>query len=1314
LKYKILIVEDESIEAMNFEQSLNSLGYDVVAIASTGKDALQKVAELKPDLILMDIILKGEMDGIEAATEIKKDFNVPVVYLTAHPEEDAVNRAKLTSPYGYLIKPVSKIDLKNIIELALYKHQMENELKAINDALMKRDEQFRHFIDGAPIAIAMFDSNMNYIAASLRWIEDYNLQGQELHGKSHYDVFPEIKDEWKKVHKRALAGSIERNEEDDFVRADGSVQYIRWEVHPWYSSSDDIGGIIIFSEDITERKKATELLRKERNKLQGMLDSMLDGVYIVNKDYEIEYVNPSIEKEFGLFKGQKCYEYINDRDDVCPWCKNDEVFSGKTVKWDWSVKKTGKTYELFDIPLKNPDGTISKLEIFHEITQRKKTEKALKESEKNYRNIFENAVEGIFQSTPEGYYRSVNPAFAKMAGFKSPEEMISQVNDIQNQLYANPEDRVKIKELLENYGSVKNFETEIIRKDGQKIWVSINASAVNDDKGNVHYEGTTQDITDHRKTEESLSKLSHLKEELLKRLSLDEKLELITTSVVDIFEADFARIWLIKKADLCEKGCIHANVKEGPHICKNRSSCLHLVSSTGRYNHIDGDHRRVPIGSYKIGRIASGKDLKFTTNDACNDPRVHDHEWAKDLGLVSFSGFKLTSEEGKPVGVLALFSKTPIDQDTEILLQDIANTTSQVILAGSTEEALKESEERYRTLFESYPNYTILVGPDGVLLDVNVAAEQITGKSREEMVGKHFLELGIFPKEDLDLVSEIFSQRLQTGKMDPHRVRIIDKNGNIRWGLNQITTIMKDDKLDYALVIGRDITEYKKAEDKLKENAKRFRAVAESAVDAIVTTDENGNIIFFNHSLIDIFGYRKEEMTGRPLTILMPERFKESYLNELQKFKESGEHRLIGRTASTTGLRKDGFEFPFEMSLASWKSSGKTFFTSIIRDVTKQKIAEEQIKDQLKKLTILNQVIDMANNATNIDDLLKDIVNSTMELLGFNSGGIYLLEENKRFVELIYYENFPSAIVENHSRAKVDEMPFSKLYGDKKPLYYNIESDPSIVRTGFKSVAIVPLYSTGKIIGSISIASSEKSSVSDLEIDILESIGLEAGTVIAKMYSEKATKDSLKEKEVLLKEIHHRVKNNLQIISSLLDLQEIYVKEDPTAVNVLEESKNRVISMAMIHEMLYQSKDLSHINFYDYINMMVSNLFDSYGANAIIPAINVEEIYLNIETAVPLGLIISELVSNSLKYAFPEKKGTITIKLQPINNEYKLTISDDGIGIPKNIEFDTESTLGLRLVNTLVNQLDGTIKLNRTNGTQYTITFKELTYNKRI
>ncbi|MBI5679716.1 MAG: PAS domain-containing protein [Methanobacterium sp.] len=215
---------------------------------------------------------------------------------------------------------------------------------------------------------------------------------------------------------------------------------------------------------------------------------------------------------------------------------------------------------------------------------------------------------------------------------------------------------------------------------------------------------------------------------------------------------------------------------------------------------------------------------------------------------------------------------------------------------------------------------------------------------------------------------------------------------------------------------------------------------------------------------------------------------------------------------------------------------------------------------------------------------------------------------------------------------------------------------------------------------------------------------------------EREMENSLKEKELLLKEIHHRVKNNMQIISSLLNLQKNYV-EGEESLNILQESQNRVKSMAMIHEKLYKSKKLTHINIKDYIQSLVSDLSYFYGAieNNINAITEIDDIKLNLETAIPFGLIINELVSNSLKYAFTNKKqGEIKVSFKTHGQKYELIISDDGIGIPKDIDFKNTDSLGLQLVNNLIDQLDGEIEIEKTHGTKFKIKFKELKYETRI
>ncbi|MBI4660138.1 MAG: PAS domain S-box protein [Verrucomicrobia bacterium] len=205
-------------------------------------------------------------------------------------------------------------------------------------------------------------------------------------------------------------------------------------------------------------------------------------------------------------------------------------------------------------------------------------------------------------------------------------------------------------------------------------------------------------------------------------------------------------------------------------------------------------------------------------------------------------------------------------------------------------------------------------------------------------------------------------------------------------------------------------------------------------------------------------------------------------------------------------------------------------------------------------------------------------------------------------------------------------------------------------------------------------------------------------------------KRSLREKEVLLKEIHHRVKNNLQVISSLLRLQSGYVRED-SARELFRESQNRVASMALIHEKLYQSQDLARIDFYEYLLSLVSMLFRSYSTqtNRVQLETHVDHVFLNIDAAIPIGLLVNELVSNSLRHAFPDDRpGTIKIGFcSAPSGECVLTFSDNGVGLPEDFDLDNPATLGLRLVRILTTQLGGALNFERNDGTGFTITFRE-------
>jgi len=209
--------------------------------------------------------------------------------------------------------------------------------------------------------------------------------------------------------------------------------------------------------------------------------------------------------------------------------------------------------------------------------------------------------------------------------------------------------------------------------------------------------------------------------------------------------------------------------------------------------------------------------------------------------------------------------------------------------------------------------------------------------------------------------------------------------------------------------------------------------------------------------------------------------------------------------------------------------------------------------------------------------------------------------------------------------------------------------------------------------------------------------------------AEEFLKKSLAEKEILLREVHHRVKNNMQIISSILRMQSRNI-DDPKLKDVLQESQNRIHSMALIHENLYNNKSLANINFASYIKSLTNNIartYISHQANVIFDY-QIDEAYLPMDIAIPCGLIINELISNSFKYAFRDKsKGIISIHFQNIkDDEYKLTVSDNGVGIPAGLDITKTKSLGMKILHKLVQQIEGDLKSDFSNGTKFTIIFK--------
>ena len=231
--------------------------------------------------------------------------------------------------------------------------------------------------------------------------------------------------------------------------------------------------------------------------------AMQDHVYIVKDDYTVEFMNESMVKDFGEAKGEKCYQLLNQNVEVCPWCRAKEVFGGGTIRREIYFPKIDKTFYVLEMPLKNPDGTILKLGVCRDITQRKKREEKIKSSEADYKRLFENVGCGVYISSKEGKFLNANKALLTMLGYENKEEFLKI--DIKKDLYLKVQDRRTFQEMIEREGQVINYEVDFKRKDGTPIVIMLTSHVLYDSQGDVAgYEGIMVEQTQRKKMEKEL------------------------------------------------------------------------------------------------------------------------------------------------------------------------------------------------------------------------------------------------------------------------------------------------------------------------------------------------------------------------------------------------------------------------------------------------------------------------------------------------------------------------------------------------------------------------------------------------------------------------------------------------------------------------------------------------------------------------------------------------------------------------------------------------------------------------------------------
>ncbi len=448
----------------------------------------------------------------------------------------------------------------------------------------------------------------------------------------------------------------------------------------------------------------------------------------------------------------------------------------------------------------------------------------------------------------------------------------------------------------------------------------------------------------------------------------------------------------------------------------------------------------------------------------------------------------------------------------------------------------------------------------------------------------------------------------------------------------------------------------------LEEERARLTAVIEMAMDAIITMDGSQNILVFNRAAEAMFGYDSAEVTGRPLTMLMPARYRDAHPQLVAAFaRDTAGSRRMGARNAIIGLRRDDEEFPMEASISRMEVSGTPYFTVIIRDVSTRMRAEASLR-------WLAGIVESSGDAIiseSPEGRITSWNDAACALLGWSAE-----EMIGQSLERVIPAEF--AATGARMRQRLGEGEAVKPFDT-----HRIHKDGSLVQV---SVTLSPVRDLqGELTG-----------FSAITRDISE-----------RRRMENDLKTALREQQTLLKEVYHRVKNNLQVVTSLLNLQLRHLPAG-LARDTLEESANRVRSMALVHEMLYQSHDLSSIDLLVYIQDLCSQLSMAHNAAArgIRFEIRGDSVQVSLDLAVPLGLSLNELIANSLKHGFGGRsEGVVRVQLTRLpDTRIRLEVWDDGIGFQPVDSGASRHSLGLQLVESLSRQIDASLQMEARAG----------------
>lgn len=1205
------------------------------------------------------------------------------------------------------------------------------ERKRIEKALRESEEKYRAIFESFHDVYYRTDKEglVTIISPSVRTHAGYDPEDIIGHPVTNFYLYPEDRETF--MQKLKEKGAV--NDYELKLKAkDGSVIETSMSAHIILNKEGEATGVEGVLRDITERKRAEEALKESEEKHRELIENLTEVIYALKPNGEVLYLSPAVKSLIGYapqeIEGRHFAELIHEEDLQRASESIQKILKGESASNEYRIKaKSGKIRWIHTStrPILREESVVGVQGILTDITESKEAERELRESEKKYRELIEKSIQGVVIVQD---FRIVfaNKALAKISGF-TVKELLSLTPE-KMKAFVHPEDQKFVWERLKYRQIEKSFpphyECRAIRKDGSAMWMEIFASQIIFN-GKPAIQGAIIDITERKQAEEALreseekyktlvetspdavtatdlqGKITYASQQTLRLYGYRSAKELTGKSALDLIAPEEHNRAMENLIKILKEGIIKNEEyillkKDGTRFIGELSGALvkdyegnpkMFIVTIRDITQRKKAEEAMQFMQFSIDRAADaafwmGKDARFiyVNEAACRslgysrrellsmsvhdiDPNFPAEVWPAHWKEVKKRGsFSLEShhrtKKGRvfPVEVTVNYLKFGGKEYNCTFAKDITERKQ-------AEEALRENEERFRTMVETAPGMLMISDARGNNIYVSPKCEKLTGYTQEEL--QRTMRWWVH-KDDTLKARKIFDQAFQEGKGGKDfEYKAVKKNGDI-WYASSTWEPLWDKKGHLLGIVMQtvDITERKKTEEALRESEEKYRAIFESINDVYFQTDSEGRVTLISPSVRAQAGWAPEEIIGKPVTdfYINPD----DHIKTMEKLYESG----VVNDYELKLLAKDGgvIEASANSNLVFDKKGKLVGLEGVLRNITERKRAEEELQ---AREAYLDQLFESAQEAIVMAD---------------NKGKA--LRINKEFSKLFGYTSeeavgqiLDELIVPKKLRKSATLITDKVAMGEKTSFEaIRCRKDGQMIDV---SVLASPIVVGGKQIGTYGIYRN----------------------ITERKKAEEQIKGSLKEKEILLQEVHHRVKNNMQIISSLLNLQSRHIK-DKESLDLFKSSQNRVKSMALIHERLYQSKDFTRIDVADYVKHLTNHLLITYGfsKDTVKLIINIKDIFLDINTAIPCALIINELVSNSLKHAFLNgKKGEIKISMRSLNKgEIELVVSDNGEGMPADANLKNTKSLGLYLVSMLAeDQLHGEIELDKSKGTRF-------------